>query len=195
MVELQSVTTGSGDAMETYKGSTLVFVREYVQQVKPEIEARLLAALTPEEKQRYQSAMPVSWEDPLVSGSIVLKAGTLLFPYDPNPCYRMGFTQAKEQFRGLYKAVLSIATVPFVVKQSALVWKTYHKKGVARTDWAFGDKKGVFAVDGYPELPELVRKTITGFIAGTVSLTRVQDVQVDEDFTNPERWKWIVSWR
>jgi hypothetical protein len=181
--------------MDTYKGSTIVFVREYVQLSKLEYESKLLEMLSPEEKQMYLSALPVSWEDPVVASGIMLKAATLLFSYDPNPCFRIGFIQAETQFRGLYKTLLGMATVPFIVKQSALFWKTYHKKGEARTEWVSGEKRGIFSVMGYPELPEILRKNISGFIAGTVTLTRVEDVQVHEDFANPHHWKWIVSWK
>ncbi len=181
--------------MESYRGNSLVFVREFTRKSAPENEAKLLALLSPSESALYQSATANKWVDPAVASGVLLKAARLLFPRDPDPCFRLGFTQAGNQFRGLYKALLAVATVPFVVKQSALFWKNYHSRGDAHTKWEFGEKKGVFWVDGYPELPEVVRQNISGFIAGTLGLTGASDVRVDGDFADPNSWKWVVTWK
>jgi hypothetical protein len=49
-------------------------------------------------------------------------------------------------------------------------------------------------VAGFPELPGDMRQVLKGYVLGLADLVKVRRVEVDLDETDPQRWRWTVTW-
>jgi len=180
--------------MAEYKGTTMVFLRGFLRRQGEPQEQALLAQLTEQERDVYESSQSMSWVPVEAAAAVLDKAARVAFPGDPRCLQKLGHAQAHDHLTGIYKILLRVTTVPFVIGQSAKLWTTYHNQGRARVEREPDQNRGILVVEGYPELPEPIRTMSSGYIRGTLELTRVKHIAVHEDFSRPAAWRWEVSW-
>lgn len=180
--------------MAEYKGTTIVFLRGFMREQGEDKESALLGQLSKAEREVYELSLPMSWVPATTAAQLLDKAARVAFPSDPERLERLGAAQAHDHLTGIYKILLRVATIPFVISQSAKLWSTYHNKGRAYVEREGDEPRGVLVVEGYPDLPEPIRTMSVGYVRGVLELTKANDITVRPDFSNPAEWRWVVTW-
>ncbi len=175
-----------------YKGASLVVVRQSLRTTGR--EAQLLEAFTEDERDRYARTVATDWVPIAFAERVYAVAAPLLYPEAPLPVRALGREIARKHLNGIYKFALRFATVPFVVEQTARLWSMYNSAGrltVVRTERQLLD----FVLVEYPTYPAVVRESLAGYIVGTVELTGANNVHLQHDDADPNRWLFRVTWR
>lgn len=177
-----------------YKGTGAVFVRSFVRSRGPEVEARLLAKLSPEDGERYLRTLEFDWIPIATITRIFEAAAPLTFPGNADAMRLLGREMARDHLRGVYRFLLRVTTVAFVMTQTARLWRTYHRKGVAQLAEYNAKNMITFVISDYPDLPERFRECLCGYIAGTMELVGVREIRVHK-FGDSSQWQWRVAWK
>jgi hypothetical protein len=180
--------------MAKYKAALLILMRKLFQTSGPGVEQAFLRRLTPEEIRLYQTALPITWVPIDQAERMLQAAAAALYPQDPMGLRRLGAEEAKDNLRGIYKALLQVVSVTTAMEQVARIWRTYHDEGDARADRAPNGKTGRMVVENYPRLPEVNREVLAGFITATLEMSGQKNVRVQRDDTDPNAWKWDISY-
>lgn len=180
--------------MPKIKGRCVWFIRKLIQSNGKAVEDAFLAKFTPEEVKQYHTIMPVIWVSEAFATKIGVSAGEILCPGDPHGTRKMGRLLALDDFKGIYKILFSIATIPFVIQQSPIVWKTYHEIGRVETRKEENANKVYFLVKDYPDMLEGWRELLCGYIQGIVEQTGGRNVKVGRDRPDTATWRWIITW-
>lgn len=134
------------------KGISFLHMGLFVEQeFKAAGVQRLHAALAPEVLETLQSSYGHEWY-PLAHLVEVEKAvATLFFAGDASQMERFGHFDGLRQIGGIYRIMLKLATPPFLLKQSARIWRTYMDRGelVIQDE---GPNTATVAVSGYDPL-------------------------------------------
>lgn len=181
--------------MALSKASGIVFARTLLHAKGGAAEQTLLSQLTSQEVTWYQNALPVTQLPVEVLEKIICLAAPLLYPQpDRNASLRaFGRAGAINNLNGVYKILLRLTTPDFAIKQAARLWSTYFNQGQARA-YKDGNKRIVFEVSGFPELPALLRQMLAGYIQGAAEMTGIRNAQVALHEDNPQQWRWITVW-
>ncbi len=180
--------------MIDYKAGSLISMKKMLQAGKQEEEKHFLASLTPAENNIYKTALSVSWVSIRAAAQLLEKGAEALFPGDPGGMERIGHAEALDELQGIYKIFLKITTVPYLMNQSAKLWRSYYKKGQARTEGNPEEKAGAFIVEDFPKLPEIMQRLVSGYLAGALELTGARNVQVTLDPSDSQVWRWNIKW-
>ena len=174
----------------------LVWIRKVMREKGPEVENVFLARLTPEERTTLEQAFPVSTAPIETVTDILYKAAEMLFPGDPLAVRKLLRGEARNDLTGIYRVLLHVVSIEYAVKQAALLWKTYNKKGEAHIERPpEGGNRLIEVVTGYPDMYWPFAEVNAGYIEGVMEMTGAKDVAVECDLRDPEAWKWIVTWR
>lgn len=180
--------------MAGYKGMALVLVRQWIRAADPDVERRVLEALTPEERIAYASLVATAWVPVELATNLYVVASPLLYPKEPRPLRQIGRDLARQNLGGVFRFVVRVISVQMLIEKTASLWRSFHDRGEA-TVTRESDRLFRFEVTDYPELPERMRETIVGWLGQAVELTGAQNVRVVKSDTDPERWSWTVTWR
>ena len=177
-----------------YKGTGVVFMRSFVRAMNSALEPRLLAKLPPEDAERYLKTLEFDWI-PIGSITRIFEAASpLLYPGNHEGLRLIGREMARDHLRGIYRIMLRVTTVPFVVAQTARLWSTYHRRG--RAHMTRQEPHLIhFVVADYPELPERFRECLCGYIQGVMELVGAREIRVAKSNDNANAWLWRVSWK
>jgi hypothetical protein len=176
------------------KGTTLVYLQQEFKRKGEAAEKKFLSRISPDEAKLYQSALPIAWF-PLEPVTRILAAGAeVLFPGDAQGLRKLGHGMAQDNLTGIYKILIKLTTVPFLIAQVAKLWGTYHKQGRAYVIREGEAKRAVLVVEDYPEMPAKFRELNSGYIIGALELTNAKKVTVEHDGSDPEAWKWVGTW-
>ena len=107
---------------------------------------------------------------------------------------RFGEINAEHDLKGVYKLFLRVSSVPFVIKQTARMWNTYHDTGEAFVLKGENAKEASLVIKNYPDLPKPIRESSAGYIVGALRLTGAKNVQVVHDESDPMAWTWTARW-
>jgi hypothetical protein len=180
--------------MAKNKGTNYFYTtRTLLERKSPELYQKFLFQLTDEEKKFHKTALPASWLDADMVSKILAKAGKLLYPDMKNPLRECGRQEAREHLSGLYKILLSFASVEMIVKQTAKIWNQYHDSGIIQTV-KLGAKTMCLSVTEYPSLTPELRDIVAGYCQGTIELTGAKNVQVLIK-GNPQEWQFEITWQ
>jgi hypothetical protein len=180
--------------MAGWKGSILVDTRELVKRYNREED--VLQKLSEELQSIYKKTLPVSWI-PVEKGELILKViSEVLYPNDPKAAFKIGVDIAKKHFDGgIYKVIMRVVSIEMILKKTAKIWSTFHQKGIAQSAFETSKKQGVLSVTGYSDLPENIRRGAGGYAYGIIQLTKIQGLNMIEDYSDPDNWKWIFTWQ
>jgi hypothetical protein len=106
--------------------------------------------------------------------------------------WQLGYQNAQNDMKGIYKVLLKIATVEMVIKKASVIWKTYHDEGKSSAQQV-KDKQFVFLVENYPDLPKTYRIITEGYITALANLVGEKYVEVVCDDVEPSAWKWLIT--
>lgn len=175
-----------------YKGASLVSLRQMLQLAH--LEERFLEALGAADRDAYQRVTATDWVPVALAGRLYAVAGPLIYPGQPNPVRLLGRDLARDHLRGIYRFVLRLVTVQFVVDQAGRLWSMYNGRGSLLVERVHERTVRMVLVD-YPDYPLEVRESLVGYVAGTIELTGARGVRVVTDDADPTRVTFTASWR
>jgi hypothetical protein len=179
--------------MPNYKGAPIVVLRGKIRERGHEVEEALRQQLPVETRRIYDTLVATAWIPIGDAQRILDEAALILTPDQPDPHFALGKVMAHEMLTGVYRFIVRVVTVPFLVEQSATLWGKYHDTGTASSDRPHSHSARMI-VRGYPSLPEGMRKITAGWIASSVEQTGEKNVHVRTN-NSPAAWDWLVSWR
>lgn len=179
--------------MPGVKASGILTIKKLLQARGGELEKSMAAALGPETRRHYLAAVATAWIPFDAEAEIFTAASGALFPGHSQALRDLGHAVAKEQFRGLYKIFLTVATVEFVVKRTAQIWNTIYNAGSARVE-GLSERGGTLVALDLPEQLPVQREYICGYLIALLEMTNVRNVKVRKDESDPLAWKWIFTW-
>jgi hypothetical protein len=180
--------------MENYKATLVDFIRRRFQK-SPEAEPVFNARLSTDDQAAFRVTLPMSWISAELGGRFMDAGAHALFPDAPDPVWEFSRQQAHDNITGIYKIILRVVTVPIVISKAARVWGTYHRKGKATVSRVDGENRASFIAEEYPKLPDVLRRSVTGYTTGLLELTGAEDIEVALDDSNPDALRWDVTWR
>ncbi|MCK5242421.1 hypothetical protein KAR34_08210 [bacterium] len=181
--------------MAKTKGGNIVFEREFLRKHGKETEQAFLEKLNAEEINIYQKTLPISWVPIEAAAKIFEMTAATLYPGDAQGLQYLGRAQAYDHLTGIYRIILRITTIPFLIEKTAKLWKNYHDQGRAWSGVGRNKNSAFMIVEDYPDLPETFREMLCGYIAGCMELTGARNVRVTRDNNNPDAWKWNIFWK
>lgn len=180
--------------MAKCKGTNLVYLRSVFEKRGPEATAAFTSRLSPDELKSFQTAFPITMVQVEEIANIFQHAAAVLYPGDPRGLRRIGYGLAQDNLKGVYRSLLRFATIPFVAGQAAKLWSVYQDRGRARADKDLDRRRVVFTVTDFPELPKAFLEEVAGYLEGVAALTGAKDIRVVPDGSDPEAWRWTVTW-
>ncbi|NTV52523.1 MAG: hypothetical protein HGA76_05875 [Candidatus Firestonebacteria bacterium] len=185
------------DTSEPKLGSTpgtgFIFLRKFTQTLG--VEQKFLEQLIPADADLMAKILPIIRVPDDVAARIFETAAVVCFPNDPLGLWKLGREQAKHDLTGIYKFLVSLTNVPFIVNQTAGVWTTYHSKGKATSELDKTQKRVRLIVTEYPALPAGIREIVRGYVVGLMELTGAKDCAIRHDASNPNAWVWEITWK
>ncbi len=180
--------------MSDYKGVGVVFVRNALTNAGGDALARVREGLDEEERTAFDRTMATDWVPIELITKLFVLSAPILFPGKPNPLREVGAELARDNLRGVYRYLVRVMTVPFVIDQAAKLWRSYHKHGSASVV-AYGEHAISLMVQGYPRLPERFRECMCGYIVGTLELAGAKNVAVAKSEDDPNAWEFRIAWK
>jgi hypothetical protein len=181
--------------MALIKAAGLIHTRSLLRAKGGAAERAVLSQLTPQEITVYQDALPITQLSIELATKVAALSAPLLFPAQtPSDAIQsLGRVNALNDLKGIYKVLLRFTTTEFAVKQAARLWSTYHNQGQARS-FPDGEKRIIFEVTGYPDLPAPFRHLLAGYIIGMAEMTGIRQARISLEDGNPQQWRWVVVW-
>jgi len=174
------------------KASGIVNTRKLLRELGTAAETAVLEQLAPDDAKIYRETMPINWVPVESVTRILVAAAPVVCAEHPQPIHELGRRLANIELTGLYKVLIRMTTVDFMISQAAKIWGTYHQQGEALA-LKSSEHEAVFTVKNYPELPERYREMLCGYLQGMVELTGAKLIRVKRD-DQPAEWRWIVSY-
>jgi hypothetical protein len=181
--------------MALIKAAGLIHTRSLLRAKGSATENAVLARLTPQETTAYQDALPITQLSIELATKVASLAAPLLFPgqNQSDALQSLGRVNALNDLKGIYKVLLRFTTTEFAIKQAARLWSTYHNQGQARS-FPDGEKRIIFEVAVYPDLPAQFRQLLAGYIIGMAEMTGIRQARISLQEENPQQWRWVVVW-
>ncbi|MCD4814735.1 hypothetical protein K8S19_13715 [bacterium] len=181
--------------MADAKGTGVVFLKNKLKANNTDEEVVFISKLPEKIKNIYFKTLSISWIPVEYLAVMMETTAEIVYPDDQEALFKLGQDEASDNLNGVYKVMLKMTTVPFLVRQTAKLWRHYHAAGEASA--AFdknSDKQGYMMVRGYPEFPASMREVVRGYISGALALTRARNISVVLDELDPQCWKWHCKW-
>jgi hypothetical protein len=175
------------------KGTDIVTLRKLFADRPPSDLARFLATLAPEDREGYEGALHFHWLPADSVTRIFVAAAPFFFPSSPKALQQLGQLLATRSFSGVYKLILSVPSLPFVVRRASMVWSWYHDLGEASIEDA-SDHALTLVVRGTPRLPEAMRELIAGHLLALAEATHTPNAKVTLFSDDPSAWRWKIRW-
>jgi hypothetical protein len=180
--------------MAGFKGVGVVFVRQRVRAAGPDAWAHVLKGLDETSRRQFEFCAATEWVPIELVTLASVVAAPILYPADHDPLQRLGRENARCDLGGVYAFVVRVMTVPFLIQQTARIWRTYHQAGDA-ISVPVEERHTELAVTGYPALPERFRHQMCGWLATAIEMTGAKEVTVAKSDVDPSRWTWSIRWR
>lgn len=175
-----------------YKGASLVSLRQMLQIAL--VEERFLEALDDADRDHYRRVTATDWVPVGLAARLYAAAAPLLYPGQVHPVRLLGRALARDHLRGIYRFVLRLVTVQFVLDQTGRLWRMYNGRGELLVERVHERTVRMALVD-YPDYPVAVRESLVGYISGAIELTGAHEVRVVTDDADPMKVTFTASWR
>ncbi len=180
--------------MATTRSASTIFLRKLLREKGGGTEGRFLEKLKPEERQLYQTLLPVTRVPLATFDRFITLGAAVLFPDDPAGQRKFGRAMARDNLTGLYRFLAQIMTVPFLIKQVAAIWRNYYDQGQARAEKDPECNLGKIIVTDFPDMPACVLELSAGFMEGALEMTGAKSIRVSVDSSDRTAWAWSVTW-
>lgn len=179
--------------MGNYKGTGVVFMQSLLKRHGSAIEQKFLAQLNAKERDYFRQTLEFHWIPIEIITRFFELAAPLLYPGDTSGLRRIGREMARDHLQGVYRIVLRVVTIEYIIEKAARLWRTYHQVGTTRME-RIGDHQLHFVVLGYPDLPSAFRECTSGYIAGVLELAGAKDIHIVRTNDNQQEWRWKMAW-
>ncbi len=180
--------------MSDYKGTGVVFVRKAVEAAGEDAVRRFREALSEEERATLDRTVATDWVSIEFVTKLFEASAPILYPGKPTALRLVGQALARDNLQGVYRYLVRVLTIPFVLDQSAKLWHTYHRRGEPEL-LREGSHACTFVVRRYPRLPERFRECMCGYILETIGLAGGRDALVAKNDEDAEAWAFRCSWK
>lgn len=180
--------------MTNCKGTNLTFLRKLLLTYGPAALAECESRLTPEQRTAFASTLPVSWVPVDLVAAVFEAVASVVHPNDPEGVRKLGQALAHDNLSGIYQSLLRLATIPFALAQVALLWRIYQDHGRAKAVQVKGENRAVLTVEEYEDLPATIQEEIAGYVIGVGEMVGAKNIRVVRDGSNPQAWKWTITW-
>ncbi len=184
--------------MARHKGNSIFTLRKLFKTKGEPFFQAFLGRLSPEAKKDFLSAISVTWVDIEIYAEIIEKAAPLIYPNDSKCLEKLGTYLVKEHLPKLYKIFFPVFSLKFVITKSTRIWPHYYDTGASHIE-NFAVKEGgqgyrlTMVVTGFPELPKVLRKLVSGWIYGMMEICGETNFIIKLDESNPNAWSWTAD--
>jgi hypothetical protein len=177
-----------------YKGTGVVFVRRALAAAGPDATQAVSEGLDEAERALFERTVATDWVPIEFITKLFELAAVALYPGKVGAIRLVGRDLAYDNLSGVYRYIVRVLTIPFVMDQSAKLWHTYHRHGRSEVV-RLTSHSVTFVVHDYPRLPERFRECMCGYIAGTLELCGGRDVAVAKYDADPNAWEFRMVWK
>lgn len=177
--------------MAGYRGIGVVFARRTARGAG--VEALVSDRLSPLVRETFVRANMSGWVPIEHATDIFDRVAPLVFPSSENPIRELGRALARDNLGGPYRHFVRIMSVPFLMKQTALMWRAYHNAGRPEVE-KLATNNVVLRVFDYVDLPERFRECMSGWIDQAIAMTGGKDICTQKS-ANDSVHVWQMTWR
>ncbi len=183
-------------------------------------EKAFLARLTPASQKSYRNLASLEFLPLEQHVEMLTATAEVLYPDVPQPVLRLGREAAREMLGGVFKQLLILptmsylfqhslqilkepdqasasvrdfSTASFVLERVPQVWHTFYNRGELTVE-NLTATSGLLVVHGLPEMHPVSREFTRGFMLSLLELAGARQVRVEQDDSDPQAWKWSMSW-
>jgi hypothetical protein len=178
--------------MPQVKAAAVVYIKQTLEKMKGNGEARLIHALSQQDAASYRAALPVTWLPVPTIQAIYEGAARILYPGSPTGLRQLGHDSARASYTGVYRMLLRLMTIPYLLEKAALLWKNHHSDGDVTVE-RISERSAAMVVRSYPTLADPIREVVAGYLAALLEFAGARNPQVKRD-DRSTTWRWIVSW-
>ncbi len=179
--------------VDNYKGVGVLFVRSQVRELPPSARERFLEALSPDGRDCFERAVATQWVPVELATECFEALAEVAYAASPDPMRAVGVALARNDLRGVYRFLVRLATVKFLLQQHTKLWSTYHREGEAQLE-SRGDRAVQVKIVGHPRLPRGFRECLAGWLEGALQVCGARDIVVKHDVTRPPPWAFDINW-
>jgi hypothetical protein len=183
----------SPERIPSIRASGIIYIRTRMKELGPLSENKFLEQLSQEDAEVYRTVLQITFVPLEIVIRIYDAAVAVLYPDQENALRRLGYEISLDNFKGIYRSLVGLATVSFLVRRGAMIWRRYHSLGNASARKIKNENKVIFEVTDYPELPEKTREVLCGYLEGMAVLARANFAAVRRG-GNPTCWRWTIEW-
>ncbi len=180
--------------MSDYKGVGVVFVRRAVDALGHDAGRKLRDGLDEDERAQFDRTVATDWVSIELVTKVFELAAPIMHPGKVGAIRLVGQDLARDNLSGVYRYLVRVLTIPFVLDQAAKLWHTYHRHGrpvVLR----HAPTSASFVVRDYPRLPERFRECMCGYIAGTIEVAGGREPLITKTNDDPQAWAFHILWK
>lgn len=179
--------------MPKTKGTDIIALHALLREKGPETEKGFLDKLGPRLAAVYRGITATSWTEVEEQLAIYQVAAGVLFPNDPAGLTRLGMALAEKSFSGIYKIFFRLPSIEYIFKRTARIWSAYYDQGEASIETQAG-KCVDLVVRNFPELPRAMREVANGHYTVIMNMTGAKNIRINLIDTDPNAWRWRISW-
>jgi hypothetical protein len=180
--------------MNNYKATDMNFIKDRFRQMDSNATNAFLQELSEDEKEIYNRMLPVSWLPVQAAMQIDRKALPYLYPETEQTIHRFGNDIAFYDFKGMYRYLIKVLTPRYVISIAAKIWKTFNKRGIAKSEISPNKNQAAFFVENFDDIPADYCEYITGYIQGVIELAGATGVHVTFDSQSKPIFTWHITW-
>ncbi len=176
------------------KNTDIAYLREILRARGGGLEGAVLAKVSADARQLYENGLAFQWTPLDLQMEVFVAAAEVLFPGDPEGPFRIGRLLADKAYGGVYKAVLRIPSMSFVVGRGPQVWSSYYDVGEAVVENVHA-KGCELVVRGFPDFPDVMRDQLRGHLSVLIERTGQKTYSIEHVATDPAAWRWVMRWQ
>jgi hypothetical protein len=162
------------------KGTAVKSTKDFVRDAFPDRFDEWIEALPDKSREIYTSVLLASNWYPLQEALLIPSelVGKLFFDGDiAKAAFELGRDSALRALRGIYKIFVRIASIDFILKRVAEIFKTYYSEGVFEV-LERQKNRVVFWVTGFQKGQELIYDRIAGWVEGSYRIISNKNFRV-----------------
>ncbi|MCP4898777.1 MAG: hypothetical protein GY906_17540 [bacterium] len=179
--------------MATVKCSDVVALRKVIKERDKDFEQEFISGLPPRLSEMYQESLATDWVSVDEQMSLYLAAAGALFPRQKDRMFQLGQALAQKTYTGVYRIFLRIPTIQFVASRAAQIWGSYYDTGEMTVENR-EDKSLDLVLRSFPDLPTPMRVMAAGHVVVLLEMTGAGGAKITRDDSDPQAWRWHVTW-
>jgi hypothetical protein len=177
--------------MAGYRGIGVVFARRTARTAG--VESAVIQRLPEATRDTFVRANMAGWVPIEHATEIFDRLAPLVYAASGNAIRDLGRALARDNLGGPYKHFVRMMSVPFLMKQTAFMWRAYHNAGRPEIE-QFDPTTVVLRVHEYIDLPEQFCECMCGWIEQAIAMTGGKDACVTKSDQHAVH-TWHMMWK